>query len=62
MTGKLILKERYLGDGVVRDEFLDKEFQKCLSEKIREIIFPLPPSLRPDYVEHTLLFMKEDKK
>ena len=48
--------------GVVRDEFSNKEFQACLREKIREIIFPAPPSVRPVYVEHTLLFRKEDKK
>ena len=48
--------------GVVRDEFSNKEFQICLKEKIGEIIFPAPPSVRPVYVEHTFLFRKEDKK
>ena len=48
--------------GVVRDEFSNKEFQACLREKIGEIIFPAPPSVRPVYVEHTFLFRKEDKK
>ncbi len=46
--------------GVVRDEFSNKEFQACLREKIREIIFPEPPSVRPVYVEHTFLFRKEE--
>ena len=53
---------KVFGAGVVRDEFLNKEFQTCLREKIREIIFPVPPSVRPVYVEHTFLFRKEDKK
>ena len=48
--------------GVVRDEFSNKEFQACLREKIGEIIFPAPPSVRSVYVEHTFLFRKEDKK
>ena len=48
--------------GVVSDEFSNKEFQACLREKIGEIIFPVPPSVRPVYVEHTFLFRKEDKK
>ncbi len=48
--------------GVVSDEFSNKEFQACLREKIGEIIFPAPPSVRPVYVEHTFLFRKEDKK
>ena len=48
--------------GVVSDEFSNKEFQACLREKIWEIIFPAPPSVRPVYVEHTFLFRKEDKK
>ena len=46
--------------GVVRDEFSNKEFQACLREKIREIIFPAPPSVRSVYVEHTFLFRKEE--
>ena len=46
--------------GVVRDEYSNKEFQACLREKIREIIFPEPPSVRPVYVEHTFLFRKEE--
>ena len=48
--------------GVISDEFSNKEFQACLREKIGEIIFPAPPSVRPVYVEHTFLFRKEDKK
>ena len=48
--------------GVVSDEFSNKEFQACLREKIGEIIFPAPPSVRPVYVEHTFLFRKEDKQ
>ena len=46
--------------GVVSDEFSNKEFQACLREKIGEIIFPAPPSVRPVYVEHTFLFKKEE--
>ena len=48
--------------GVVRDEFSNKEFQACLREKIGEIIFPAPPSVRPVYVDHTFLFRKEENK
>lgn len=46
--------------GVIRDEFSSKEFKACLREKIGEIIFPAPPSVRPVYVEHTFLFKKEE--
>ena len=46
--------------GVVRDEFSNKEFHACLREKIREIIFPAPPSVRSVYIEHTFLFRKEE--
>ena len=48
--------------GVVRDEFLNKEFQKCLGTNISRIIFPIPTSGNPVYVEHTFLFKNEDKK
>ena len=48
--------------GVVRDEFSNKDFQSCLREKIGEIIFPAPPSVRSVYVDHTFVFKKEDKK
>ena len=48
--------------GVVRDEFLNKEFQKCLGTNISRIVFPIPPSRNSVYVEHTFLFRKEDKK
>ena len=48
--------------GVVRDEFLNKEFQKFLGTNINRIVFPIPPSRNPVYVEHTFLFRKEDKK
>ena len=45
---------------VIRDEFSNKEFQNCLREKIGEIIFPAPPSVRPVYVDHTFVFKKEE--
>ena len=48
--------------GVIRDEFSNKEFQKCLGTNISRIVFPIPPSRNPVYVEHTFLFRKEDKK
>ena len=48
--------------GVIRDEFSSKEFKACLREKIGEIIFPAPPSVRSVYVDHTFVFKKEDKK
>ena len=48
--------------GVVRDEFLNKEFQSCLETNISRIVFPIPPSRNSVYVEHTFLFRKEDKK
>ena len=48
--------------GVIRDEFSNKDFQSCLREKIGEIIFPAPPSVRSVYVDHTFVFKKEDKK
>jgi hypothetical protein len=51
---------KVFGAGVVRDEFSNKEFQDCLREKIGEIIFPAPPSVRPVYVEHTFVFKKEE--
>ena len=50
------------GAGVVRDEFLNKEFQKCLGTNISRIVFPIPPSRNSVYVEHTFLFKNEDKK
>ena len=50
------------GAGVVRDEFLNKEFQKCLGSNISRIVFPIPPSRNSVYVEHTFLFRNEDKK
>ena len=46
--------------GVIRDEFSNKEFQTCLREKIGEIIFPAPPSVRSVYVDHTFVFKKEE--
>ena len=46
--------------GVIRDEFSSKEFKACLREKIGEIIFPAPPSVRSVYIEHTFLFKKEE--
>ena len=46
--------------GVIRDEFSNKEFQSCLGTKIGEIVFPAPPSGRSVYVEHTLVFRKEE--
>ena len=48
--------------GVIRDEFSNKEFQKCLGTNISRIVFPIPPSRNSVYVEHTFLFRKEDKK
>ena len=48
--------------GVIRDEFSNKEFQKCLGANISRIVFPLHPSRNTFYVEHTFLFRKEDKK
>ena len=48
--------------GVVRDEFLNKEFKLCLETNISRIVFPIPPFRNSVYVEHTLLFRKEDKK
>ena len=48
--------------GVVRDEFLNKEFQKCLGTNISRIVFPNHPSRNYVYVEHTFLFRKEDKQ
>ena len=50
------------GAGVVRDEFLNKDFQKCLRTYISRIGFPSPPSRNSVYVEHTFLFKNEDKK
>jgi hypothetical protein len=50
------------GAGVVRDEFLNKEFKLCLETNISRIVFPIPPFRNSVYVEHTLLFRKEDKK
>ena len=50
------------GAGVVRDEFLNKEFQNCLGTNISRIVFPIPPSRNSVYVEHTFLFRNEDKK
>ena len=46
----------------VRDEFSNKEFQKCLGANIRRIVFLISPSRNPVYVEHTFFFRKEDKK
>ena len=46
--------------GVIRDEFSNKEFQACMREKIGEIIFPAPPSVRSVYVDHTFVFRKEE--
>jgi len=48
--------------GVVRDEFSNKEFQKCLGTNTSRIVFPIHPSRNHVYVEHTFLFMKEDKQ
>ena len=50
------------GAGVVRDEFLNKDFQKCLGTNISRIVFPIPPSINSVYVEHTFLFRKENKQ
>ena len=48
--------------GVIRDEFSNKEFQTCVGSEIGDIVFPVPPSGRSIYVEHTFLFRKEDIK
>jgi hypothetical protein len=67
-SGKVLLdwqinsEGKVFGAGVVRDEFLNKEFQKCLGTNINRIVFPIPPSRNSVYVEHTFLFRKEDKK
>ena len=53
---------KVFGAGVVRDEFLNKEFQKCLGTNISRIVFPIPPYRNSVYVEHTFLFKNEDKK
>ena len=46
--------------GVVRDEFLNKEFQSCLETNISRIVFQIPPSKNSVYVEHTFVFRKEE--
>ena len=67
-SGKVILDWQIdssgtvFGAGVVRDEFLNKEFQKCLRTNISRIVFPIPPSRNSVYVQHTFLFKNEDKK
>ncbi len=48
--------------GVVRDEFSNKEFQKCLGANIGRIVFPISQSRNLVYVECTFLFRKGDKK
>ena len=53
---------KVFGAGVVRDDFLNKDFQSCLQTNISRIAFPIPPSRNSAYVEHTFLFRKEDKK
>ena len=47
---------------MVRDEFSNKEFQKCLGANISRIVLPNFPSRNSVYVEHTFLFRKEDKQ
>ncbi len=53
---------KVFGAGVVRDDFLNKDFQNCLQTNISRIAFPIPPSRNSAYVEHTFLFKKEEKK
>ena len=53
---------KVFGAGVVRDDFLNKDFQSCLQTNISMIAFPIPPSRNSAYVEHTFLFRKENKK
>ena len=53
---------KVFGAGVVRDDFLNKDFQSCLQTNISRIAFPIPPSRNPVYVEHTFLFKNEEKK
>ena len=52
---------KVFGAGVVRDDFINKDFQRCLQTNISRIAFPIPPSRNSAYVEHTFLFKKEDK-
>mgnify|MGYP001255827219 CR=1 FL=1 len=67
-SGKVLLdwqidsSGKVFGAGVVRDDFLSKDFQGCLQTNISRIAFPIPPSRNSVYVEHTFLFRKEDKK
>ena len=67
-SGKVLIDWQINSEGKVfearrvRDEFLNKEFQKCLGTNISRIVFPIPPSRNSVYVEHTFLFRKEDKK
>ena len=67
-SGKVLLDWQIDSSGTVffffffRDEFLNKEFQKCLGSNISRIVFPIPPSRNSVYVEHTFLFKNEDKK
>ena len=67
-SGKVLLdwqidsSGKVFGAGVVRDDFLSKDFQGCLQTNISRIAFPIPPSRNSIYVEHTFLFRKEDKK
>ena len=56
------LSGRVFGAGVVRDDFLSKDFQSCLQTNISRIAFPITPSRNSAYVEHTFLFRKENKK
>ena len=67
-SGKVLLdwqidsSGKVFGAGVVRDDFLSKDFQSCLQTNISRIAFPIPPSTNSVFVEHTFLFRKEDKK
>ena len=67
-SGKVLIDLQINSEGkvfearLVRDDFSNKEFQKLLGTKISRIVFPIPLSRNPVYVEHTFLFRKEDKK
>ena len=48
-------------NGVVRNDFHNENFGKCLSSKIKAIKFPPPPMGIPKYVEHSFAFKEETK-
>jgi hypothetical protein len=58
-SGKVLIECHINSEGKV---FTTKEFQSCLRTNITKIVFPVPPSRNPVYLEHTFLFKKGDKK